>query len=185
MNFCFYLVNDLSDIDIDNEISIGDFLDFFLGSDREDRQDYLGPGQDDWNYKLENEIPYVNGQPICGHWFWDNNYGATEFCQRIGLGDGIVIKTKHTYNEDAMFIGECGPEPDYPGYERIFPRCEERSDHTDRHGEIHCEKGQKVGMKIQCQKGKYFLFYAVFKENPIYDLSVGFLAPSPPPRPHF
>ena len=27
-------------------------------------------------------------RPICGHWFWDNNYGAKAFCKRLGYESG-------------------------------------------------------------------------------------------------
>ena len=30
--------------------------------------------------------------PICGHWFWDNNYGARLFCRQLGFNDGRYPK---------------------------------------------------------------------------------------------
>ena len=30
--------------------------------------------------------------PICGHWFWDNNYGARLFCKQLGYNNGRYTK---------------------------------------------------------------------------------------------
>ena len=46
----------------------------------------------------ENQVAevYFNNQwtPICGHWFWNNNIGATLFCQELGYNSGVITK-KH------------------------------------------------------------------------------------------
>ena len=46
----------------------------------------------------ENQIAevYFENQwtPICGHWFWNNNIGATLFCQELGFNSGVITK-KH------------------------------------------------------------------------------------------
>ena len=46
----------------------------------------------------ENQIAevYIENKwvPICGHWFWNNNIGATLFCQEMGFESGY-IKSKH------------------------------------------------------------------------------------------
>ena len=39
------------------------------------------------------EILVDNGwHPICGHWFWNNNFGARLFCQELGFNDGKVVE---------------------------------------------------------------------------------------------
>merc|ERR1712153_75859 len=51
-----------------------------------------------------------NWYPICGHYFWDNNDGATTVCQGLGYGgfsSGTHTKTRTTYSTDAMAVGEC------------------------------------------------------------------------------
>ena len=48
--------------------------------------------------------------PICSHWFWDNNNGASDFCRKLGFSGGIIKDRKKVigpYNEDAIQIGRC------------------------------------------------------------------------------
>ena len=62
----------------------------------------------------EGKFPEVfwngNWAPICGHWFWNNNYGATLFCQKLdsSFTSGIVIRREDKPLEsDGLRIGEC------------------------------------------------------------------------------
>ena len=67
--------------------------------------------------KLENNIPYVKRSrkwvPICGHYFWDNNNGATLFCEQLGFPEGKIIGgtygtgDRYTLQKDALKIGKC------------------------------------------------------------------------------
>ena len=56
-------------------------------------------------------IPWVVFQgswyPICGHYFWDNNNGATTFCQKLGFGSGVMHRQRDAYSKDSMPIGKC------------------------------------------------------------------------------
>ena len=48
--------------------------------------------------------------PICGHWFWDNNYGTTLFCQMLDstYTSGIVKEHRDIpLASDGMRIGKC------------------------------------------------------------------------------
>ena len=45
--------------------------------------------------------------PICGHYFWDNNHGATLFCQKMNYDEGTVVKTPAALSLDAFRIGKC------------------------------------------------------------------------------
>ena len=45
--------------------------------------------------------------PICGHFFWNNNHGATAVCVALGFGYGVSVRTNAAYNRDAMPVGEC------------------------------------------------------------------------------
>ena len=53
----------------------------------------------------------VNGTwtPICGYGFWDNDYGATLFCQQLDpkFVVGTVTKINKKLESDAIQIGEC------------------------------------------------------------------------------
>merc|ERR1712086_847428 len=51
-----------------------------------------------------------NWYPICGHYFWDNNDGATTVCQGLGYGgfsSGTRQHVRDTYSADSMPVGEC------------------------------------------------------------------------------
>ena len=51
-----------------------------------------------------------NWAPICGHWFWNNNHGATLFCQKLdsSFTSGIVTRREDKPLEsDGLRIGEC------------------------------------------------------------------------------
>ena len=47
--------------------------------------------------------------PICGHYFWDNNYGATLFCQKLNstYTFGSVKNTGIPLASDGIRVGEC------------------------------------------------------------------------------
>ena len=50
--------------------------------------------------------------PICGHWFWDDNNGATAFCRKLGYPSGTVARTFHSYDENSLKVGGCLPGED-------------------------------------------------------------------------
>ena len=47
--------------------------------------------------------------PICGISFWDNDVGATLFCQKLGYGSGKALYkiTQNNYTEDSFRLGNC------------------------------------------------------------------------------
>ena len=53
-----------------------------------------------WNDKLSL---------ICGNWFWNNQIGATLFCQKLGYTSGTQSGSNLAVvlGEDAITIGEC------------------------------------------------------------------------------
>ena len=98
---------------------------------------------------------YQHGKwiPICGHWFWDNNNGATLFCQQLGYFSGIVkeesIAGQVPLPDDGFRIGECKTND-------IWGQCTGScNDHTT--GGTHCSdcrSGAMAGLKIECSNGK-------------------------------
>jgi len=48
-----------------------------------------------------------NWVPICGHWFWDNRYGADTFCQSLGYASGMLTNLGATLDRNAMCVGNC------------------------------------------------------------------------------
>lgn len=62
--------------------------------------------------KGKKYIPWVyysnTWYPICGHYFWDDDNGATKVCQGLGFSSGKKDKKKSpSYSKDAMPVGEC------------------------------------------------------------------------------
>jgi len=47
--------------------------------------------------------------PICGHFFWNNNAGATTVCQGFGFSSGTCQRAGNTYSIDSMPVGSCRP----------------------------------------------------------------------------
>ena len=45
--------------------------------------------------------------PICGHYFWDNQHGATTFCKKLGYSGGKQEKANAKYSEKSIVIGTC------------------------------------------------------------------------------
>ena len=50
--------------------------------------------------------------PICGHYFWDNNYGATLFCQKLNstYHYGSVKNPVKSLESDGIRVGKCTKE---------------------------------------------------------------------------
>ena len=45
--------------------------------------------------------------PICGHFFWDNQVGASMFCSKLGYEHGEQSVSGKPYSVDAFRIGRC------------------------------------------------------------------------------
>ena len=82
--------------------------------------------------------------PICGHWFWDNEYGANSFCQKIGYKSGTIEETEKIYAEDAIRIGKCHAGEQL---ELCSGGC---NDKGIGNGCAECAAGESVGFTIKC-----------------------------------
>jgi hypothetical protein len=53
--------------------------------------------------------------PICGHYFWDNQIGATKFCEKMGYqqGEQSGEGEGNHYSKDAFKIGKCKNDDDW------------------------------------------------------------------------
>ena len=101
---------------------------------------------------------YYSGMwiPICGHYFWNNNIGATLFCQQLGYETGIVkqesIARQVPLPDDGFRIGECETND-------IWGQCTGGcNDHTI--GGTHCSdcrSGAMAGLRIECKGNHYRL----------------------------
>ena len=116
----------------------------------------------------DNELAeiYQNGKwiPICGHWFWNNNKGATLFCQQLGYKIGIVkqesIARQVPLPDDGFRIGQCETND-------IWGQCTGGcNDHTIGGTnwlciKSNCTSGAMAGLKIECSNGKHYRLYVL------------------------
>ena len=84
--------------------------------------------------------------PICGRWFWDNQFGATKFCQRLGYQSGKVLGrgSGETYSSNSFKVGTCNKNDDWTN-------C--RGGGNDYKLVEGCVKGQPVKITIACSGG--------------------------------
>jgi len=94
-------------------------------------------------FELKDDIPYYNGQQICGHWFWDNTIGATELCKKMGYTEGEIGDRGLVMPTGGVFIGKCHNASDFPD------NCEKVPSGTKA-----CPKhGERGGFKLKCSGG--------------------------------
>jgi len=108
----------------------------------------------------KRQIPevYYNGiwSPICGHWFWDNDNGATLFGKELhgGSYDGTckITRKRTKLQAQGVMIGKCTDE-DLKKGKTIF-ECSGGHNLSNAGGryERGCAKGKTVGVEIECQK---------------------------------
>jgi len=102
--------------------------------------------------------PYVfwkgSWVPICGHYFWDNNDGASTFCKKLGHKKGGIItegrggeKTEVT-KKDSFWVGLCGSGEDLL---HCSKSCNLRTIGVGKVcGGNKCGKGQVKNFHITC-----------------------------------
>ena len=64
---------------------------------------------------IDGKFPevFLNGiwSPICGHWFWDTDFGANLFCQELTSNPAstgqVIRRTDKPLEKDAIRIGRC------------------------------------------------------------------------------
>ena len=102
--------------------------------------------------------------PICGHYFWDNDIGASKFCEQLGCYSGgtvsqaqqLIIKEELTnnlsslsYPVDSFRFGKC--EDDDP-----WGKCSGGCNDNRLGGKCHtnanasCQAGQSLRVKVTC-----------------------------------
>ena len=99
----------------------------------------------------ENQIAEVffneEWVPICGHWFWDNNIGASLFCQQLGFESGS-IKERLILPTDGLRVGLC-----LHGDKWLQCSCCYNCNQLNVGGPCtngDCTKGQKAAVSIEC-----------------------------------
>ena len=86
--------------------------------------------------------------PICGHWFWDNNFGATLFCKQLGFKSGIIKRNDQQVEADAIRIGRCTT------WDNIWLHCSGGRNNLDVGGIFDsedCSSGHVEKFEIDCK----------------------------------
>merc|ERR1712196_654130 len=108
-----------------------------------------GPLKANKAYHIEIMGPDGVWRPICGHWFWDDDVGATAVCKALGFSSstvGTVTKTKETFSVQAEKIGRC----------KAGEKLSECSAGGNSWGEYKnpntdgCGPGKEVGVQVSC-----------------------------------
>ena len=88
-----------------------------------------------------------NYYPICGHYFWDNNNGATIVCKMLGFDSGKHKKVGDAFNVDAMPVGNCKPGEE-------LTKCTAGGNAWGNfdYKNGYCKKGSSVSVEVICSR---------------------------------
>ena len=114
----------------------------------------------------EEKFPEVlwneSWSPICGHLFWDNDYGANLFCQKLDskFSSGKITKrTDKPLQSDGFWIGNCLSADDWPSCTgkcnklQIGGGCDYQLNGFQYHS--NCDAGEGASLEIECNTSKY------------------------------
>jgi len=96
--------------------------------------------------------PWVSYQsswyPICGHYFWDNNDGATLICQQLGFDAGTLTRSNTPFPVVAMHPGRCSDS------DESLTSCSLGANYwqdplTHRNSQ-HCAAGTRASVMVTC-----------------------------------
>ena len=93
---------------------------------------------------------FYNGQwgPICGHWFWENDIGASLFCQELGFPSGKITKTL-TLPSDGLRVGMCLEGDNW--LQCSHPKCNQLIIGGQcNDSSAVCTKGENAAVSIHC-----------------------------------
>ena len=103
---------------------------------------------------LEGNRPKIcyNGRlvPICGRYFWENNFGAGLFCRLLGRSGGTVSKPGIDLAEDAYYVGMCGSMDTHINTCSADTNYRTLGGQTSFLGTASCYKGSEAVVYIKC-----------------------------------
>ena len=103
--------------------------------------------------------------PICGHWFWDNNIGATLFCRKLNpeCRSGFVSRKNVRLNKKAVRVGKCNGNDQWlkckggcNGNGMGNARCQWRRGWFSGWNVAKCSRGDPSGIEITCKPNLCF-----------------------------
>ena len=116
----------------------------------------------------DDRTPYMywdfEWYPICGHFFWDNNVGATLICNKLGNNSGAVFRHPgEKYLHSSFKVGKCninenllnctGGCNDY----QVGGYCgnQNMNDVANGNPGARCEKNYGPKISVQCHDSKH------------------------------
>ena len=97
---------------------------------------------------------FLNGiwSPICGHWFWDTDFGANLFCQRLTSDPAstgqVIRRTDKLLETDGLRIGRCLEDDEWLSCSQ---GC---NDLGTGQGCADCDANSPASIEIKCSQGK-------------------------------
>ena len=108
---------------------------------------------------VDGKFPEVsihgNWSPICGHYFWNNNHGATLFCRKLNpqFKSGTIIpRYDKPLESDGVRIGRCFSDDHWPECSGGCNDFETGSSCFEAAGG-KCTAGDVGSMEIHCNTG--------------------------------
>ena len=112
---------------------------------------------------------FYNGQwsPICGHWFWNNNVGASLFCKEAGYDSGAIKRDmssnaqnlaqktiRFELESDGLRIGQCNLGDNWLQCSGTCNDLEIGGNCADNNGNNvgSCRQGKNAAVSIDCFK---------------------------------
>ena len=94
--------------------------------------------------------------PICGHWFWNNDYGARAFCQKLDSkykSGTVTVRKDIKLIRDGIRIGECKSQDKWLS---CTGGC---NDLSTGYGWScgNCEVGQAAAVEIKCLESRLLI----------------------------
>ena len=92
--------------------------------------------------------------PICGHYFWDNDYGVNKFCKALGYDYGDLRKGNKKSQSQGFWIGKCKKHDSFPhctGNKRCNKMSLGGTCRINILGGPSCNKGHHKIFKVKCQ----------------------------------
>ena len=100
------------------------------------------------------EVSYKgNWYPICGHYFWDNDHGASTLCKQLGFNSGKQSKTRAKFSVDAMPVGKCGAS-------QRLNKCSLGGNAWGNFscGNGWCKKGTSIGVTVRARLQRVYVY---------------------------
>ena len=104
--------------------------------------------------------------PICGHYFWENDYGATLFCQKLNSNYTFGKSKKRldrSLASNGITVGECTSQD--KSLLSCTGRCNDLQEGGLSCGQSggKCDVGERALVEVECSSGSIGIFMVLVK----------------------